>query len=324
MSAQNAPETTRHVPILLEPITDFLAEGIRLLPEGATPGVILDCTLGGGGHSARLLEKLALISGAEKHKILGVDRDLDAIGRNKIKFTSSLMSEAMELHHCAFSESMKIVGNRPIYGLLADLGVSSDQIDSDTRGFSFRFNAPLDMRMNQSRGIPLSEWLDRVSETELADVIWKYGEERFSRKIARRIVDLRSRGEMPKDTHGLADAIRSVFPPAMRHQGLHPATRTFQALRIEINEELKELETLIRDGFPKTASGGRIAILSFHSLEDRLVKEEFRNRDRYELPFKKPLQADEAEVNLNSRSRSAKLRLAIRKASEPETPSSMT
>ncbi len=322
MSSEKTPETTRHIPILLEPIADFLFEGIRALPEDATPGVILDCTLGGGGHTARLLEKLALIPGAEKHLVLGVDRDPDAIGRNKIRFKNELSAGRMEIHHCAFSESMKIIGSRPIYGMLADLGVSSDQIDSETRGFSFRFNSPLDMRMNTGSGEPLSSWLSQVSESVLADVIWKYGEERFSRKIARRIIDLRSRGEMPKDTQGLADAIRSVFPPKLRHQGLHPATRTFQALRIEINEELKELETLIREGFPKTAPGGRIAILSFHSLEDRLVKEEFRNRDRYELPFKKPLQADEAEVTMNSRSRSAKLRLAIRKASEPEAPQS--
>ncbi len=323
MSAQSASETTRHIPILLEPITDFLAEGIRSLPEHSEPGVILDCTLGGGGHSARLLEKLASIPGARNHRLIGVDRDLDAISRNRARFQKELEDGVMELHHCAFSESMKIIGNRPLYGVLADLGISSDQIDSETRGFSFRFDAPLDMRMNQSRGIPLSEWLEGVSETDLADVIWRYGEERFSRKIARRIVDLRSRGQMPKTTADLADAIRSVFPPGMRHQGIHPATRTFQALRIEINEELKELETLILKGFPKTAPGGRIAILSFHSLEDRLVKEEFRKRNLYELPFKKPLQAGDSEIELNSRSRSAKLRLAIRKPSEPETPSSM-
>jgi len=254
MSAQSASETTRHIPILLEPITDFLAEGIRSLPEHSEPGVILDCTLGGGGHSARLLEKLASIPGARNHRLIGVDRDLDAISRNRARFQKELGDGVMELHHCAFSESMKIIGNRPLYGVLADLGISSDQIDSDTRGFSFRFNAPLDMRMNQSRGIPLSEWLEGVSETDLADVIWRYGEERFSRKIA---------------------------------------------------------------------PGGRIAILSFHSLEDRLVKEEFRKRNLYELPFKKPLQAGDSEIELNSRSRSAKLRLAIRKPSEPETPSSM-
>jgi 16S rRNA (cytosine1402-N4)-methyltransferase len=169
------------------------------------------------------------------------------------------------------------------------------------------------MRMNPSRGIPLSQWLESVGETELSDVIWRYGEERFSRKIARRIIDLRSQGQLPNDTEALANAIRSVFPPALRHGGLHPATRTFQALRIEINEELKELEFLIGSIFGQVAPGGRLAILSFHSLEDRLVKEEFRKRELYELPFKKPLQADEREIEANPRSRSAKLRLAVRK-----------
>ncbi len=313
MSVNQVPENTSHIPILLDPITDFLVEGIASLPDSAPPGILIDCTLGGGGHTARILEKLSTLPNRQQCRILGVDRDLDAIGRNQKKFQRELAEGRLEIHHGSFSESMKFVQDRPIYGLLADLGVSSDQIDSETRGFSFRFKAPLDMRMNTTRGVPVSEWLASVSETELADVIWRYSEERFSRKIARRIVDLRSKGKLPLDTAELAEAITSVFPPALRHRGIHPATRTFQALRIQINEELKELETLIAQVFPAVSPSGRIAILSFHSLEDRLVKEEFRNRDRYDLPFKKPLQADESEVEANSRSRSAKLRFAIRK-----------
>ncbi len=305
--------STRHIPILLEPITDFLAEAVRALPADAKPGVILDCTLGGGGHTARLIEKLRQLPNPKPVKVLGVDRDIDAIARNQSRFQKEIESGLLEIHHGSFSQSMEFVGDRPIYGLLADLGISSDQIDSDTRGFSFRFKAPLDMRMNTTSGIPLSEWLKTVSETELSDVIWKYGEERFSRKIARKLIDLRSKGALPSDTEGLSDAIRSVFPPPMRHQGLHPATRTFQALRIEINQELKELETLIGSIFNRVAPGGHLAILSFHSLEDRLVKEEFRKKDLYDLPHKKPLQADEAEIEQNSRSRSAKLRSAIRR-----------
>jgi 16S rRNA (cytosine1402-N4)-methyltransferase len=313
MSTSESNEITRHVPILAETIADFLIEGIARVDPGAEPGVILDCTLGGGGHSALLLEKLQRVPNAGKMRLVGVDRDPDAIRRDRERFRKELDEGRIEIHHGSFSESMKFVGNRPIYGLLADLGVSSDQIDSESRGFSFRFKAPLDMRMNPSRGIPLSQWLESVSETELADVIWRYGEERFSRKIARRIIDLRSQGQLPSDTEALSNSIRSVFPPALRHGGLHPATRTFQALRIEINEELRELEHLIQEVFPRVTPGGRLAILSFHSLEDRLVKEEFRKKDRYELPFKKPLQADERETGTNPRSRSAKLRLAIRR-----------
>jgi 16S rRNA (cytosine1402-N4)-methyltransferase len=317
MSTSQSNEITRHVPILAEPIADFLIEGIVRLGPGVgravEPGVILDCTLGGGGHSALLLEKLQRVPSGGNVCVLGVDRDPDAIRRDCERFRKALDEGRMEIHHGSFSESMKFIGNRPIYGLLADLGVSSDQIDSESRGFSFRFKAPLDMRMNPSRGVPLSEWLESVGETELADVIWRYGEERFSRKIARRIIDLRSQGKLPADTEALSNAIRSVFPPALRHGGLHPATRTFQALRIEINEELKELEHLIHEVFPQVAPCGRLAILSFHSLEDRLVKEEFRKKDLYELPLKKPLQADERELEANPRSRSAKLRLAIRR-----------
>ena len=313
MSATEPSGITRHIPILLEPIADFLVEGLRALSETAEPGLILDCTMGGGGHTVRILEKIKRLPNPEKWRVLGVDRDPDAIRRNQERYATELNAGLLEIHHGSFSESMKFIQNRPIYGLLADLGISSDQIDSDTRGFSFRFKAPLDMRMNTTRGVPVSEWLKSVSETELSDVIWKYGEERFSRKIARKIMDLRSKGQLPEDTEALSEAIKSVFPPHLRHQGIHPATRTFQALRIEINEELKELETLISSIFPTVISGGRLAILSFHSLEDRLVKEEFRKKDLYDLPNKKPIQADDAEIEANPRSRSAKLRMAIRK-----------
>ena len=313
MSAPKPSGTSHHIPILLDPITDFLVEGIRALSDSAEPGVILDCTLGGGGHTLCMIEKIKALPGSANFRVLGVDRDPDAIRRNQEKFAEEIRAGLLEIHYGSFSESMEFVQNRPIFGLLADLGVSSDQIDSDSRGFSFRFKAPLDMRMNPARGVPLSVWLESVSEAELADVIWRYGEERFSRKIARKIIDLRSKGALPSDTEALSNAIQSVFPPALRHQGIHPATRTFQALRIKINEELTELETLIGRVFPSVAKEGRLAILSFHSLEDRLVKEEFRKKDLYELPFKKPLQAGEEECRVNPRSRSAKLRMAIRK-----------
>jgi 16S rRNA (cytosine1402-N4)-methyltransferase len=209
---------------------------------------------------------------------------------------------------------LSAVNHRPLYGILADLGISSDQIDSETRGFSFRYPAPLDMRMNTTRGESLSEWLHSVSETELARVLWEYGEERNSRRIARKILDLRAKGALPGTSSALAEVIAGTFPPKERYQGIHPATRSFQALRIFINDELGELEKLLETVFPTVVPGGRIAVLSFHSLEDRRVKEAFRNRDLYELPFKKPLTASDQEVSENSRSRSAKLRFAIRKA----------
>jgi 16S rRNA (cytosine1402-N4)-methyltransferase len=303
---------SHHIPILLEPITDFLVTGIEALPENLSQGIILDCTLGGGGHTSALLQRLREKAPHRPVRILGIDRDPEAIARNRVKFEKEIAGGHLEVHHGSFSDALRFAGDRPIVGLLADLGISSDQIDSEIRGFSFRFPAPLDMRMNTTRGIPLSDWLEGVGETELADVLWKYGEERLSRKIARRLVDLRAKNALPKDTAALAEVIASVFPPPMRYKGIHPATRSFQALRIEINEEIRELETLISKVFPAVVPGGRLALLSFHSLEDRLVKEAFRTRELYRIHTKKPLQADDEELARNPRSRSAKLRLAER------------
>jgi 16S rRNA (cytosine1402-N4)-methyltransferase len=297
---------------MLEPIADFLVEGLRALPSNAAPGLILDCTLGGGGHASRILEKMSSDSAILQHRVLGIDRDPDAIARNQKRFADELKNGRLEMVHASFSEAIAAVAGRPIYGILADLGISSDQIDSESRGFSFRYPAPLDMRMNTTRGESLSEWLMSVTEQKLAAVLLDYGEERNSRAIARRILDLRARKALPATSSELADAISATFPPAERYKGIHPATRSFQAMRIYINDELGELEKLIAEVFPETAPGGRIAVLSFHSLEDRKVKEAFKNKDLYSLPFKKPLEASDEEVAVNSRSRSAKLRFAIR------------
>jgi len=305
--------TSHHIPILLEPIADFLIAGLRSLPSESPPGIIIDCTLGGGGHTARILEKMNEDPSLLKHCVLGIDQDPQAIARNLIKFEKEIQSKNLEVVHSSFSEAIQHLKGRPIYGLLADLGISSDQIDSETRGFSFRFPAPLDMRMNIHSGTPLRERLLTASETEISDWIWKYGEDRFSRKIARKIVEMRTQNRLPETTSALAEAIASVFPPPMRHKRMHPATQSFQAFRIMVNEELKELETLIEKVFPAVHTGGHLAILSFHSLEDRLVKTEFHDRDRYELPSRKAIQADDQEVEKNSRARSAKLRLAIKK-----------
>ena len=307
------PSVTHHIPILLEPITDFLLEGIKKLPESAPPGLILDCTLGGGGHTSRLLEKMKAHPETLKHCVLGLDQDPEAIARNQIRFQSDLEAGHLRMVHSSFGKALNHLDGKPIYGLMADLGISSDQIDSQARGFSFRYAAPLDMRMNTTSGESLAELLADISEVELSDLIWKYGEDRFSRKIARKLINLRAAGTFPKDTLQLAEAIASAFPPPMRFKRMHPATQTFQALRIVINRELEELETLIRDIFPRVHSGGHLAILSFHSLEDRLVKETLRNQELYSLPQRKAIQASDEEVEMNSRSRSAKLRLAMRK-----------
>ncbi|MBS1959742.1 MAG: 16S rRNA (cytosine(1402)-N(4))-methyltransferase RsmH [Bdellovibrionales bacterium] len=306
-------ETTRHIPILLDPITDFLTQGLTALSSDKKAGVVVDCTLGGGGHTASLLQKIRALNNTVGHKVLAIDQDPDAIRRGKVKFEREIKSGLLEIHHIPFSHALDAIGNRPIYGLMADLGVSSDQIDSESRGFSFRYPASLDMRMNTTTGQPLSTMLQTWSEVQIADLLFKYGEERLSRKIARRIVDRRETNELPQNTKGLAELIASSFPPAQRHGRIHPATRSFQAFRIAINHELDELETLIGKIFPAVEPGGHLAILSFHSLEDRMVKEELRKRELYELPSRKAIQAPDQEVEENPRSRSARLRLAIKR-----------
>jgi 16S rRNA (cytosine1402-N4)-methyltransferase len=308
---------TRHIPILLEPIADFLVQGLTLIPPTAPAGILLDCTLGGGGHTARIMEKIALESAKNpsilRHTLVGIDQDPDAIERNRIRFSTELERQKIELHHLAFEQAIQAAKGRPIYGILADLGISSDQIDSEHRGFSFRFPAPLDMRMNPMQGQSLYDFILHASETELADVIWKYGEERLSRKIARRLISLREQGNLPKTSSDLAECIAQVFPPALRYKRTHPATQTFQAFRIFLNRELEQLEFLIHTLLTQVETDARIAILTFHSLEDRIVKHALRNADLYELPSRKAIEAPDSEVEANSRARSAKLRLAIRK-----------
>ena len=209
--------SSHHIPILLEPITDFLTEGLCAISPDKKPGLIVDCTLGGGGHTASILQKIQKQNNAVKHKVLATDQDPEAIRRAKSRFARELGEGLLEIHPLPFSRVLDAVGDRPIYGLMADLGISSDQIDSESRGFSFRYPAPLDMRMNPNAGQPLETLLETWSETELADLIWKYGEERHSRKIARRMIDRRERGELPRDSKSLADLIAGVFPPAQRH-----------------------------------------------------------------------------------------------------------
>lgn len=310
--------STHHIPILLDPIVEFIAEGFLKLPANSAPGVFIDCTFGGGGHTARFLEKFFTenhqdTDSSTPHRALGIDRDPDAITRAQNRFAQDLSNGRLELIHAPFSEALNAAAGRPIYGLLADLGISSDQIDSETRGFSFRYASPLDMRMNPNQGESLKDWLMRASETEIADVIWKYGEERLSRKIARKLVTLREQKKFPTTTLELADAITHAFPPDQRFKRMHPATLTFQAFRIFLNRELEELETLLSKILPSVAPQGRIAIISFHSLEDRMVKETFRNQELYDLPQRKAIQASDDEILTNPRSRSAKLRFAIRK-----------
>jgi len=302
------PSQARHVPVLVAEVREWLA------PERGGPFV--DGTVGLGGHARMLLE-----SGADR--VIGVDRDPEALARAREALAE--YGDRVTLVHGdyrALGTLLDALGAGPADGLLLDLGVSSMQLDAEGRGFSFRRDEPLDMRMDQSQGATAAERLATVDEAELADLIFRYGEERKSRRVARAIV--RARDEAPiEGTAQLAAIVRrAVGGPWQR---IDPATRTFQALRIWVNGELEGLDAALVGGFGRLrtgageAGGGRLAVISFHSLEDRIVKHTFRalaERDRGlgRLLTRRPVMAGGEEEAANPRARSAKLRAIERLA----------
>jgi 16S rRNA (cytosine1402-N4)-methyltransferase len=279
-----------HIPVLAREAVDALA----VRPDG----IYVDATFGAGGHSALLLGVLGAAG-----RLVAFDADPAAGARAPAdpRFT---------LVHANFRElapHLDRLGIAAVDGVLFDLGVSSMQLDEGARGFSFRAPAPLDMRMDPSRGPTAAEWLDDHDEREIANAIYEYGEERASRRIARAIVALRDAGTPVRDTVDLA----GVVARAVRsHSKIHPATRTFQALRIAVNDELGALRDGLDAALDRTVLGGRIAAISFHSLEDRIVKHTFREDPRARAITRKPIVAGEGETATNPRSRSAKLRVA--------------
>jgi 16S rRNA (cytosine1402-N4)-methyltransferase len=283
--------TFSHIPVLSQEVIT----GLNIQPGGN----YLDLTVGGGGHSRLILET------AEDVKVTCVDQDEDAL--KAAKENLSEFGDRVKFIHSNFANYQFLESTYD--GILADLGVSSYHLDHPERGFSFRNTANLDMRMNQQQSLTAGDIINEWDEKELADIFFKYGEERLSRRIARRIVEKR-----PFDTTTeLANAIAYSVPPKYRHGRIHPATRVFQALRIAVNDELKVLETLIEKAPTALIPGGRIAIISFHSLEDRPVKHGLRNSPSLRILTKKPIIATEAEIKENPRSRSAKLRIAEKK-----------
>jgi 16S rRNA (cytosine1402-N4)-methyltransferase len=282
------------------------AEVLALLAPA--PGqVLVDATLGAGGH-ARLLAERVVPGG----RLIALDRDPAMIELARPRL-GGLPVTTVRASFDQLPQVLDDLGVPAADGVLADLGVSSDQLDEAGRGFSFQQDAPLDMRLDPSSGETAAGLLRRLPERELADLFYEYGEERFSRRIARRIVETRQR--RPVETTGqLAELVRRCVPrPAgSRRPAIDPATRVFQALRIAVNDELSALEGLLR-GLPRCLKpGGRAALISFHSLEDRRVKQAFRDRAAWEVLTRKPVQAGEEEVRRNPRARSAKLRAAKR------------
>lgn len=281
---------------------------LRETVEGIVPrsgGVYVDATLGGAGHAYAILE-----ASAPDGVLYGIDRDPTALAAARERL-SPFGARAVVLHGTFGSVRALLEehGVARVDGLVADLGVSSPQLDVDERGFSFARTGPLDMRMDPSSDEPLSELLARVSAEELADIIYELGDERKSRPIARSIKAAVERGELGT-TEDLRRAVIRVTGP--KRTGVDPATRTFQALRMAVNAEIQQLETLLATLPDVLEDGGRAAIISFHSGEDRLVKQAFRDDARLAPVTKKPVVAGEVEQSDNARARSAKLRVASR------------
>jgi 16S rRNA (cytosine1402-N4)-methyltransferase len=287
-------------------------------------GVYLDCTFGRGGHSQGILNLLG-----PSGRLLAFDRDLDAISSDYAQ--AMLEDKRFKLKHTPFSELENIVVSEglagKVDGILMDLGVSSPQLDNPDRGFSFLRDGPLDMRMDGNSGVTAEQWLAAVDEKELVKVLFEYGEERFARRIARAIVEKRAVSPITT-TRELAKLIEDVVPGKEKHK--HPATRSFQAIRIEINSELDELKAVLQQSAQILKSGGRLVVISFHSLEDRIVKRFIRAESgaKYnpgKLPIKeidiakgilkitgKALKAGAQEIAQNPRARSAVMRVAER------------
>ena len=301
-SGETAPRGKRgtdfgHVPVLFNEAIEFLAV--------KTGGLYVDATVGLGGHSVEIARRLG-----RPGRLIGLDKDAEALERAQQRL-EELGEETprTELVHGSFAEIGEHVDEASADGILADLGVSSLQFDDASRGFSFRAEGPLDMRMNPRSGVTAEQVVNQLSERELADLIYEFGEERRSRRIARAIC----RARPIRSTQHLAEVVSAAARP-MKPE-IHSATQTFQALRIYVNRELDDLRKLL-EGAPRALkTGGRLVVISFHSLEDRMVKDALREGARegsYRLLTKKPVSAGEEEVRRNPRSRSAKMRAAER------------
>jgi len=284
---------------------DLPSTSATAVASGSFPApLLIDCTLGGGGHSALLLEA------HRNWQLIGLDQDPTArvaAAERLAPYGDRVRIEAANFGTWALPVELRATA------VLADLGVSSPQLDRAERGFSFRAEGPIDMRMNPEAGESAAELLDRMEEGDLADLLFQFGEERLSRRIARRLVAEReAKPWRERSTSELAYVVGGCYPPKARHGRIHPATRSFQALRIAVNDELGALERLLQRAPDWLKPGGLLAIISFHSLEDRLVKQAFLSDGRLERITRRPLVADPSEQEANPRSRSAKLRVARR------------
>lgn len=308
----------KHTSVLLHETIDNLA------PQSG--GTYVDATFGGGGHARYLLSKL------DKGNLIGFDQDQYAIDTAQSNFAAFLKEASqprLQLVHNNFShlkEELAKLGISGIDGIYYDLGVSSPQLDQAERGFSYRFDARLDMRMDQSQDFDAYQLVNQYDQKQLADVLYRYGDEKFSRQIARKIVE-RRRGKPIETTFELVEIIKEAIPAAARRSGGHPAKKSFQAIRVEVNHELDVLQASLEEAIGLLNPGGRISVITFQSLEDKIVKKTFKKYSEVEIPRgmpvvpegikptlrlvnRKPITASEEELAENNRSHSAKLRVA--------------
>ena len=309
----SAAPVSAHTTVLLDEAVDALVT--------AADGIYVDGTFGRGGHSRRLLQRLG-----RRARLLAIDRDIEAVAAARHGETA-IDDPRFSIHHARFGELASLLdaaGIDLVHGVLLDLGVSSPQIDDPARGFSFRFEGPLDMRMDTTRGESAADFLARADERQIAEVIRDYGEERFALQVAKALVARRAGGFPVRTTTQLSEVVAGAV--RTREPGQDPATRTFQALRIFVNAELEELEQGLSAALQRLAPGGRLVVISFHSLEDRIVKtfigRESKNAFDRRAPFAPPkplrllsiarVRPQPAEVRDNPRSRSAVMRVAER------------
>ncbi|AMB99656.1 ribosomal RNA small subunit methyltransferase H [Aerococcus urinaehominis] len=308
-----------HITVLLDESIDQL----HIKPNG----VYVDCTLGGGGHTAKILAKL------DQGRLYAFDQDQVAIDNAQLRFKDELAEGKLVLIHRNFSQvqaALAEYGVSQVDGLLYDLGVSSPQLDQAERGFSYNKQAPLDMRMDQSQALTAYQVLNEWSYEDLVRIFFRYGEEKFSKQVARKIEKARAIHPI-SDTLELVDLIKEAIPAPARRKGGHPAKRVFQAIRIAVNDELGVVEQSLDQALKLLKSGGRIAVISFHSLEDRIVKQMFKQAStppelpknlpvpaqdlqaEFNLVTRKPIYPSPEELAVNKRAQSAKLRVIEKK-----------
>ncbi|MEO3943525.1 16S rRNA (cytosine(1402)-N(4))-methyltransferase RsmH [Paenarthrobacter nicotinovorans] len=317
MEEQDAakPTSERHVPVLKDRCINLLAPGFEAARKrGATP-VAIDATLGMGGHSEAMLQRFP-----DLH-LVGIDRDEEALALAGARLEP--FSDRTDLVHAVYDEIGEVLedlGISEVHGILMDLGVSSLQLDERERGFAYSYDAPLDMRMDTSRGQTAADVVNNYSEDELVRIIRKWGEEKFAGRIANRIVN--ARVEKPFATTGeLVEQIRSVVPAAAAKSGGHPAKRTFQALRIEVNEELDVLERAVPSAVAATAMAGRIVVMSYHSLEDKIVKSVFQAGSKSSAPLGFPVELEEHKPELKTITKGTEVPTAAEIAENPRAAS---